>query len=181
MGDSVAVINGPTDLPPGFDHAHASEAARQIAQDGMILRVQVGSGVHGTSISGQDDRDEMGICLEPPRFVTGLARVPNGTRAGEETVPFEQYERHAVWDQPGGLATRGGVRLQFGSTVHDPADPAREALLLDLHRTGQKTPFDLVALFGVGRFTVYRIVERAKPDSSTVGGDHDLNPATHRG
>lgn len=33
----------------------------------MILRVQVGSGVHGTSISGQDDRDEMGICLEPAR------------------------------------------------------------------------------------------------------------------
>jgi hypothetical protein len=45
----------------------------------MILRVQVGSGVHGTSISGQDDRDEMGLCLEPPQFVTGLARVPAGT------------------------------------------------------------------------------------------------------
>jgi hypothetical protein len=24
-------------------------------------------------------RDEMGVCLEPPQFVTGLARVPNGT------------------------------------------------------------------------------------------------------
>jgi uncharacterized protein len=44
----------------------------------MILRVQVGSGVHGTSIAGQDDRDEMGLCLEPSQFVTGLARVPNG-------------------------------------------------------------------------------------------------------
>jgi hypothetical protein len=44
----------------------------------MILRVQVGSGVHGTSITGQDDRDEMGLCLEPPQFVTGLARVPAG-------------------------------------------------------------------------------------------------------
>ncbi len=46
----------------------------------MILRVQVGSGVHDTSISGQDVRDEMGLCLEPPQFVTGLARVPNGIR-----------------------------------------------------------------------------------------------------
>lgn len=24
-----------------------------------------------------DDRDEMGLCLEPPQFVTGLARVPS--------------------------------------------------------------------------------------------------------
>ena len=60
----------------GFAHPHASDEAREIAEKGMILRVQVGSGVHGTSITGQDDRDEMGLCLEPPQFVTGLARVP---------------------------------------------------------------------------------------------------------
>ena len=30
-----------------------------------MLRAQVGSGMHGTSITGQDDRDEMGLCLEP--------------------------------------------------------------------------------------------------------------------
>jgi hypothetical protein len=44
----------------------------------MILRVQVGSGMHGTSLTGQDDRDEMGLCLEPAQYVTGLARVPAG-------------------------------------------------------------------------------------------------------
>jgi hypothetical protein len=66
-------IVGCTALPAGFAHPHASQEARQIAEAGMILRVQVGSGVHGTSISGQDDRDEMGLCLEPPQFVTGLA------------------------------------------------------------------------------------------------------------
>jgi hypothetical protein len=32
--------------------------------------------VHGTAVLGQDDRDEMGLCLEPVRFVTGLARCP---------------------------------------------------------------------------------------------------------
>jgi hypothetical protein len=48
----------------------------------MILRVQVGSGVHGTSISGQDDRDEMGLCLEPPQFVTGLAGSQRHWRPG---------------------------------------------------------------------------------------------------
>src|SRR5258707_8202223 len=67
-------ITGSTVLPAGFGHPHASEEARKIAEEGMILRVQVGSGVHGTSVSGQDDRDEMGLCLEPPQFVTGLAR-----------------------------------------------------------------------------------------------------------
>ena len=75
----------------------------------MILRVQVGSGVHGTSISGQDDRDEMGLCLEPPQFVTGLARVPNATRGLGPSVRFEQYERHTAWDRPGGVANRSGA------------------------------------------------------------------------
>ena len=83
----------------------------------MILRVQVGSGTHGTSITGQDDRDEMGLCLEPPRFVTGLAR-------------FEQYERHTAWDRPGGLANR--VRCRRPGCHHllrsqvGPAGPGRE-------------------------------------------------------
>lgn len=102
-------IPGSTELPAGFAHPHASEEARRIAEDGMILRVQVGSGVHGTSVTGQDDRDEMGLCLEPPRFVTGLARVPNGTRGQAPLVRFEQYERHTAWDRPGGLANRSGA------------------------------------------------------------------------
>jgi uncharacterized protein len=67
------------------------------------------SGVHGTSITGQDDRDEMGLCLEPPQFVTGLARVPNGTGGLAPSVRFEQYERHTAWDRPGGLANRSGA------------------------------------------------------------------------
>jgi hypothetical protein len=96
-------------LPPGFPHPHASEEARRLAERGMILRTQVGSGVHGTSIVGQDDRDEMGICLEPPEFVTGLARVPNGILGETPSVAFEQYERHTVWDEPGGLANRSGA------------------------------------------------------------------------
>ncbi len=50
-----------TALPTGFDHPHASEQARRIAEEGMILRVQVGAGVHGTSIDGQDDRDVAAI------------------------------------------------------------------------------------------------------------------------
>jgi uncharacterized protein len=109
MSDRVSVIDGPRTLPPGFAHPHASDEARQVAEDGMILRVQVGSGVHGTAIHGQDDRDEMGICLEPARFVTGVARVPNGADGEESRLPFEQYERHTAWDRPGGVANRSGA------------------------------------------------------------------------
>ena len=108
VNSSGTVVTGSTVLPGGFAHPHASEQARVIAERGMILRVQVGSGVHGTSIAGQDDRDEMGVCLEPPEFVTGLARVPNGTRASP-SVRFEQYERHTAWDRPGGVANRSGA------------------------------------------------------------------------
>jgi predicted nucleotidyltransferase len=105
---SAKVVAGLRELPVGFDHPHASEEARRVAEAGIILRAQVGSGVHGTSITGQDDRDEMGICLEPSEFVTGLAQVPSGVDAAT-TVPFEQYQRHTVWDQPGGLANRSGA------------------------------------------------------------------------
>lgn len=105
----VSVIEGDRSLPPGFAHPHASELARRIAERGLILRTQVGSGVHGTAVSGQDDRDEMGICLEPPEFVTGLGRVPNGLAGESARVVFEQYERHTVWDEPGGLANRSGA------------------------------------------------------------------------
>lgn len=74
---------------------HATEEKRRIAEAGTILRCQVGSGVHGTSISGTDDRDEMGVCLEPPDYVIGLRT-------------FEQYEYHTAWERPGGLRNRSG-------------------------------------------------------------------------
>jgi hypothetical protein len=109
MTSRASLVEGDRALPPGYPHAHASEQARVLAEHGMILRVQVGSGVHGTSISGQDDRDEMGLCLEPPEYVTGLARVPAGTGATSATVAFEQYERHTAWDRSGGLACRSGA------------------------------------------------------------------------
>lgn len=104
----VSTVVGSCELPGAFEHPHASDEARRIAEAGTILRAQVGSGVHGTSIHGQDDRDEMGLCLEPPRFVTGLAKVPAG-RGASTYVDFEQYQRHTVWDRPGGLANRSGA------------------------------------------------------------------------
>ncbi|GAB3749480.1 nucleotidyltransferase domain-containing protein [Nocardiopsis nanhaiensis] len=57
---------------------HATEEFARIAAQGTVLRCQVGSGVHGLAIDGQNDRDEMGLCVEPPEYVIGLR-------------PFEQY------------------------------------------------------------------------------------------
>jgi len=51
----------------------------------------------------------MGVCLEPPEYVTGIARVPSGVDGDGPQVPFEQYERHTAWDRPGGLANRSGA------------------------------------------------------------------------
>jgi uncharacterized protein len=42
-----------------------SDLARQIAEAGCVLRSVVGSTVHGLSNPGTDDRDELGVCIEP--------------------------------------------------------------------------------------------------------------------
>jgi hypothetical protein len=74
---------------------HATEEHRSIAESGLIFRCLVGSGVHGISVAAQDDRDEMGVCIEPPEYVIGLRK-------------FEQYEWHSAWERTGGLANRSG-------------------------------------------------------------------------
>ena len=69
---------------------HSSDEHRQVGLGHEILRVLVGSGLHGTAIDGQDDRDEMGICVEPPEYVIGLRQFeqyifrtqPEGARSG---------------------------------------------------------------------------------------------------
>ena len=48
------------------------ELAREIAERGCILRSLVGSTVHGLTNPGTDDRDEMGVCIEPREYVIGL-------------------------------------------------------------------------------------------------------------
>lgn len=96
--------------PPEVQHhPHSSSIARALAERGTILRVQVGSGVHGTSIDGQDDRDEMGLCLEPREYVTGVSRVPGAGADFSGLIEFEQYEYHSAWERPGGLANRSGA------------------------------------------------------------------------
>jgi hypothetical protein len=72
---------------------------REIALENEILRGVVGSTVHGTAIEGQDDRDEMGIFIEPPENVCGLTSVdhyiyrdqPDGVRSQPGDLDLSMY------------------------------------------------------------------------------------------
>lgn len=44
----------------------------ELADVHEILRCEVGSTVHGLGVAGTDDRDELGVCIEPPDRVIGL-------------------------------------------------------------------------------------------------------------
>jgi hypothetical protein len=79
--------------------SHSTDEFRRVAERGMVLRVLVGSGLHGTAVDGQDDRDEMGICVEPPEYVMGLRRFeqyifrtqPEGERSGPGDLDLVVY------------------------------------------------------------------------------------------
>ena len=65
--------------------------AQEIAEHNTILRATVGSTLHGLAVEGTDDRDEMGVCLEPPEYVLGLGEfhqwVQRDRREGERSQP----------------------------------------------------------------------------------------------
>jgi hypothetical protein len=72
---------------------------RAVAEPNTILLGLVGSTVHGVTVDSADDRDEMGICIEPPEYVAGL-RVfdqwvyrtqPEGARSGPGDVDRTVY------------------------------------------------------------------------------------------
>ena len=78
---------------------HESGRASEIARAGTILRIQVGSGLHGTAVKEQDDRDEMGVCVEPVSCVIGLEKFeqyqyrtqPEGHRSGPGDTDLVVY------------------------------------------------------------------------------------------
>jgi uncharacterized protein len=76
-----------------------AERARQVALDGCILRTVVGSTVHGLSNPGTDDRDELGVAVEPREYVLGLRRFehwvfrtqPDGAPSGPGDLDLTVY------------------------------------------------------------------------------------------
>lgn len=58
-------------------NSHSTDEFKALAEKYTIFQGQVGSGLHGVT-TGDDDRDEMGVLIEPPEYVIG-------------NTPFEQY------------------------------------------------------------------------------------------
>jgi predicted nucleotidyltransferase len=76
---------------------YSDERFKFIAEPNTIILGQVGSGLHGVTIPGTDDRDEMGICIEPPQFVIGNEKL--------DGKAFEQYQYRT---QPDGVRSGPG-------------------------------------------------------------------------
>lgn len=70
-----------------------STPERSIAEPTTILRGLVGSSVHGLVLSGTDDRDEMGVCVEPQRYVVGFGK-------------FEQWVYRSAAEREGNAGAR---------------------------------------------------------------------------
>lgn len=95
-----------------IEQSERGESARKgIALGNEILRGLVGSTAHGLNIEGQDDRDEMGVFIEPPENVCGLTSCdhyiyrtqPEGVRSGPGDLDLTLYSLRKFV----GLATKG--------------------------------------------------------------------------
>lgn len=82
--------------------SHHSPRHKEIASNGLILLTEVGSGLHGVTIDGTDDHDEMGICIPPPECLLGLQK-------------FEQFADR--WHEDGSRIAEG-ERSGHGDTDH---------------------------------------------------------------
>jgi predicted nucleotidyltransferase len=76
---------------------------REIVERGTILRGTVGSTLHGLHHGGQDDRDEMGVFIEPPEFALGLSLARSGTGAGRFEHYVERTQPEGARSGPGDL------------------------------------------------------------------------------
>lgn len=106
-----------------FENPHSTADHQRVGEGNEILRVLVGSGVHGTAVDGQDDRDEMGICIEPPEYVCGLEAFeqyifrtqPEGHRSEPGDVDLTIYSARK-WMR---LATQGNPTVLLPLFVAD--------------------------------------------------------------
>lgn len=63
-----------------------------------LLRVEVGSTAHGIGV-GDDDLDQMGVCIEPPEYTIG-------GKSYRGQAGFEQFEFRTAWQRHGIVSTR---------------------------------------------------------------------------
>ena len=101
------------------------DRARRVAEGGCVLRTLVGSTVHGLGNPATDDRDEMGVCVEPKEYILGLREFehfvyrsqPEGHPSGPGDLDLTIYSLRK-WCR---LATRGSPTVLLLLFVTDPA------------------------------------------------------------
>jgi predicted nucleotidyltransferase len=72
---------------------------RPEARDNVVLLTEVGSDLHGVSVDNQDDKDLMGVYLEPPKYRLGLSELPHDVkRWHEDGTPIPDGERSGPGD-----------------------------------------------------------------------------------
>jgi predicted nucleotidyltransferase len=108
------------------------DRAREIAERGLILRTTVGSVVHGLSNPGTDDRDELGVCIEPPEYLLGFRRFehfayrtqPDGVPSGPGDLDLTVYGLRKYCQ----LALKGSLTVLLPLFISDEHVLARTEL-----------------------------------------------------
>jgi predicted nucleotidyltransferase len=101
-----------------------ADTVARVALENQILRGVVGSTVHGTAVDGQDDRDEMGVFVEPREYVCGLEPIdhyvyrdqPDGVRSAAGDLDLVLYSLRKFCR----LATRGNPTVLLLLWVPSP-------------------------------------------------------------
>ncbi|MDO9407537.1 DNA polymerase beta superfamily protein [Patulibacter sp.] len=111
------------------------DRAMAIAHDGLILLGLVGSTVHGLALGGHDDRDELGVTIEPPEHLLGTRRFdhlvwrtqPEGAPSGAGDVDLTVYglRRYCMLARKGSLTVLLPLFAQGDDLVHITPDGER--------------------------------------------------------
>jgi hypothetical protein len=128
-----------TETKTETDRPHVQYGDLALAERNLILRTLVGSGVHGIAIEGTDDRDEMGVFIEPIENVIGTAgdmstvtyrTKPEGVRSGPGDLDLSLYSLRKYIS----LAAKGNptALLPLGRQVRRSCAPAGLPGLRDL-------------------------------------------------
>lgn len=156
-----AILTPPNPFLPDRQHEtpHGGAIFSQIALGGTVLRGQVGSGLHGVT-TGADDRDEMGVCIEPPEYVIGVSRFeqfqwrtqPEGVRSGPGDLDLVIYSLRK-WAR---LAAAGNPTILLLLFV-----PAAEIVeITDIGRDLQAHPERFLSRQVAARFGGYLVSQR---------------------
>lgn len=87
-------------LPGGSltETQHSTDWCRRVAQDNLVLLSEAGSNLHGIAVN-TDDRDIMGVCIEPPEVKLGFTKFsmyeyrsqPKGARSNKGDLDLYVY------------------------------------------------------------------------------------------